>query len=521
MTTGVSPDMINMRADEIAERLTRGEKKGGVNLGGGAHQAATSGVAARGRGVDQRTLGGPDLRQRAGRQLARLEHGEEPLSGLRCRTTASGQPAGEVLPHGVFDRLLLNGFRAEVWLRLGITEAQARATAGLGARTPDQTVARPLLEIGSALAYHPQTSAVHMTGSEQTHDAIVWGPGQEGRDARAAGSPKLTKPITSELGGVAPVIVVPGKWSPARSALPGPSCRHATAANAGSNCIAAEIVIVSRDWDEKDAFLAKLRRALAAAPGRPGWYPGSEDRVGDARERHPSTAEIVKGAPGRTLLTGLDVDDPAETAFSTEYFAPVLGSAELPGTASSSWRPRSRRRTTACTARSARTSSSIPTPGESSASPSSAASPPRYGTIAINAWTGVGYLAPCATWGAFPRTHPRRCPERDRPRPQRASARGYRADGRHGSVPTGTQVAVARRMEDLAEAAVVRRQQDSGDNRATARLVRDAAPVECAPVHLRVRVARMTGNHRDPVTTSHLASGHPQFVMKTRTTAPT
>jgi len=26
----------------------------------------------------------------------------------------------------------------------------------------------------------------------------------------------------------------------------------------------------------------------------------------------------------------------------------------------------------------------------------------RYGTIAINAWTGVGYLAPYATWGAFP-----------------------------------------------------------------------------------------------------------------------
>lgn len=26
----------------------------------------------------------------------------------------------------------------------------------------------------------------------------------------------------------------------------------------------------------------------------------------------------------------------------------------------------------------------------------------RYGTIGINAWTGVGYLTPYATWGAFP-----------------------------------------------------------------------------------------------------------------------
>ena len=26
----------------------------------------------------------------------------------------------------------------------------------------------------------------------------------------------------------------------------------------------------------------------------------------------------------------------------------------------------------------------------------------RYGTVAINCWTGVGYLTPAATWGAFP-----------------------------------------------------------------------------------------------------------------------
>ena len=26
----------------------------------------------------------------------------------------------------------------------------------------------------------------------------------------------------------------------------------------------------------------------------------------------------------------------------------------------------------------------------------------RYGTIAVNAWTGVGYLTPAARWGAFP-----------------------------------------------------------------------------------------------------------------------
>jgi choline dehydrogenase-like flavoprotein len=108
---------------------------------------------------------------------------------------------------------------------------------------------------------------------------------------------------TSELGGVAPVIVIPGEWSPADVRF---QARHVATQrlhNAGSNCIAAQIVIVSSDWDQKDAFLAELRRALAEAPARPEWYPGSEDRVRDAREHHPSTAEAVGGTPARTLLT--------------------------------------------------------------------------------------------------------------------------------------------------------------------------------------------------------------------------
>jgi acyl-CoA reductase-like NAD-dependent aldehyde dehydrogenase len=259
------------------------------------------------------------------------------------------------------------------------------------------------VEIGSALAYHPGISAVHITGSEQTHDAIVWGPGEQGRTAKAARARKLTKPITSELGGVAPVIVVPGQWSPADLRF---QARHVATQrlhNAGSNCIAAQIVIVSSDWDQKGAFLAELRRALAGAYERPAWYPGSEDRVRDARERHPAGAEAVGGAPARTLLTGLDLHDGAETAFETEYFAPVLGVTELPGTGEDFL-------AAAVTAANDRLGGTLGANliihpatrralGEAFERQVAAL---RYGTIGINAWTGVGYLTADATWGAFP-----------------------------------------------------------------------------------------------------------------------
>jgi acyl-CoA reductase-like NAD-dependent aldehyde dehydrogenase len=475
--------MINRQADQIADRLIRGETAWATTSPArrrallaqfqeltGVHAAEWVDVAARIKQlapgstlVGEEWISGPwaalTYANALGETLARLERGQDPLAGSRSRTTASGQLAIEVLPHGWYDRLLLNGFHAEVWLRPGISEARV----GLGARTPDRTrgtalvlgagnifsiapldtlyqlyaenrtvalklnpITDPLkpvfdkifapfidlgvieiltggVEIGGVLAHHPQVSAVHMTGSEQTHDAIVWGPGQAGRDAKRAGTPKLTTPITSELGGVAPVIVVPGPWSAADLRFQAWHVATQRLHNAGSNCIAAQLLIMGRDWDQKYAFLAELRRALARAPGRPGWYPGSADRVRAAREAHATTAEVIEGGPGRTLLPGLDWDDPTETAFFTEYFAPVLGEAELPGTGEQFL-------AAAVAAANDRLHGTLGANiivhpdtrralGERFEHHIAAL---RYGTIAINAWTGVGYLAPYATWGAFP-----------------------------------------------------------------------------------------------------------------------
>jgi acyl-CoA reductase-like NAD-dependent aldehyde dehydrogenase len=394
--------------------------------------------------------------------LGRLEQGRDLLGGCPIGTAPGDRVAIDVLPHNVFDRLLLSGFGAEVWMQPGITEQETRERAGLGQLAPEQTagvavvmgagnitsiapldvlyqlyahnrvvilklnpVTNPLLPVlqavfapfiergylrivtgdaavGDHLVTHAGVDAVHLTGSEATHDAIVWGTAAAGAAAKAAGTPRLLKPVTSELGGVSPTIVVPGRWSAADIRFQAEHIATQRLHNSGFNCVAAQVVIVSADWPQKREFLAALRDALATAPPRPAWYPGCDVRVSGARQAHPHF-EAVGGTAERTLLLGLDPHDATEPAFGTEYFGPVLGITELPGTgleflnaaidvanermhgtlgANLVIDPRTKRRLG-------------PHLRESIARL-------RYGTIGVNAWTAVGYLIARATWGAFP-----------------------------------------------------------------------------------------------------------------------
>lgn len=52
-----------------------------------------------------------------------------------------------------------------------------------------------------------------MTGGGATHDAILWGTGPEAAERRAAGTPLLKVPMSSELGCVTPFIITPGAWT--------------------------------------------------------------------------------------------------------------------------------------------------------------------------------------------------------------------------------------------------------------------------------------------------------------------
>ncbi|UJP10807.1 aldehyde dehydrogenase family protein [Microbacterium sp. KUDC0406] len=392
--------------------------------------------------------------------LTAMAEGRSPVADARLRTAAGGRVAVPVLPHNPYEALLMHGFHAEVWMQPGISARQVVAEAGLAAKHPERTngiglvlgagnitsiapldalyelvannrvvllklnpVMReleavyrtafaPLIDLGvlqtvqggaAAGAYltaHPDIAHIHITGSAITHDVIVYGPGEDGRARKAAGTPLLDKPITSELGGVAPVIVVPGQWS--KKDLEYQAAHIATMRlhNGGYNCIAGQVVIISADWAQKDDFLAALRAAFDRAPARPAWYPGSDDRLAGALASYPGAARLGEG--GCRLLVETEAAEAAALE-NTEYFSPVLGVVQLHGggarfledaVAHANERltgtlganvlvdPRARK------AMGDRFDELI--------------ADLRYGTVAINAWTGVGFLTAAATWGAFP-----------------------------------------------------------------------------------------------------------------------
>ena len=392
-----------------------------------------------------------------------LEADGSPLDGFDLGTAPGNRLSVKVLPHGIFDELLLSGFSADVWMQPGVTEEQVRAQAGLGQRTlgvtggvglvlgagnitsippldvlyelyahnrvvilklnpvtdailPVFTAAfAPLIEagflrivtggadVGQYLVHHQSVAHVHITGSALSHDAIVFGTGIEGAARKAAvhkgaAEPLLDKEITSELGGVSPTIVIPGEWSKADLRFQAEHVATQRLHNGGYNCIAGQVVIISSDWPQKDEFLAELRSAMSRAPGRPAYYPGSDQRVAAAKAVYPQAETLDNGR----LLIQVDTGS-GENALNVEYFAPVLAVTHLPGTGLAFFRA----------AIAAANDDFVGTLGvnvivhprtlrAAGAVFEDALAELRYGSIAVNAWTGFGFLTARASWGAFP-----------------------------------------------------------------------------------------------------------------------
>lgn len=389
--------------------------------------------------------------------LSRLANGVNPLEGITVGRAPGGRTRVHAFPLTGLDRFLLSGFSGEVWLEPGVTPAAARATAGLGQRTPSQpggvglvlgagnVTSIPVLDVlyeliahnrtsllkvnptqdalvpvfvralapligvgllrivrggpdvGSYLTGHRDLSHVHITGSASTFDSIVWGTGSAAARRRREGRPALKKPITAELGGVSPIIVVPGDWSDADLTHQAEHIATMRLQNGGHNCIAGQVVILSSDWTQADAFRTALRRAYATAPERPLWYPGASAKMDRATESYPDALVL-----GDRLLVEPTADD-ADALNSTEYFAPVLGVVAVGGTGQTFL-------DAAVDYANERLQGTLganllidPVTEKSLGSGfERAVARLRYGSIAINSWTAFGFIIPTLTWGAYP-----------------------------------------------------------------------------------------------------------------------
>ncbi len=265
-------------------------------------------------------------------------------------------------------------------------------------------------DIGSAITAHPGIDTVHLTGSDRTYEAIVFGADAGADERRRSGSPLLGKPVTAELGNVTPVIVVPGPWTPADIAHHGDNIASMLVQNAGFNCIAARVIVQHGAWTRRAALNDAIRDSLRRAEPRVAYYPGARTRWQAFVDAHPE-AEWFGPDGGSdvpfTFIPGLDPERRDDIAFTTEAFCGVFG--EVPLDAPRSVAAYLDQAVDFCNERLWGTlSATILVHPRSLADPEvrdaleRAIDHLRYGSVVINHWSAAPYAMVSPPWGAAP-----------------------------------------------------------------------------------------------------------------------
>jgi len=387
-----------------------------------------------------------------------------PVPFRKVTTRPNGQVVVSVFPPDLFGWLLLNGLTAETWMQPGVTASNLQDHIGRFYRQPQprgrvalvlgagnvngiapldalyklyadgevvvlkmnpvndylgpvlEEVLAPLIaedylrivyggaDVGGWLCRHEAVETVHITGSAHSHDAIVFGTGEEGAARKRRNEPVLTKPITSELGGIGPCIVVPGPWSDADIRFQAENIATMKLHNSGCNCVASQVLVLPREWDGSARVLDAVRGVMRALPPREAYYPGCDVRQRQAVAHHPSAELFGNGATPRTLIAGLNPDRADEPCFTEEMFGPVLAQTSLPGATPAAFLENAVRfanerldgtlgATLLVHPRTMR---------ELGPRLDQAVADLRYGSIGVNAWNACAFLIVQAPWGAYP-----------------------------------------------------------------------------------------------------------------------
>ena len=389
------------------------------------------------------------------------------------RALADGQVVAQVFPQTNYDRIFYGGVTAEVWQQPGVTveglpqtmavayrqKSAGRVALVLGAgnvssigpmdalyklfvenqvvalkANPVNAYLGPLLEEafralveggylrilygdaaeGAYLCQHPGIDEIHITGSDKTFDAIVWGVGPEAAARKAAGTPLLQKRITGELGNVSPVIVVPGPWSQSDIAYQAAHIVSMLTNNAGYNCNATRVIIQREGWDRREPLLQAMRGIFRQTPARAAYYPGSHERYAAFTQAHPEAERFGAEGAGNasdgalpwTLISGLDAQATDDICFTTEAFCALFAETTLAAESVADYMDRA---VDFCNQQVWGTlSATLLVHPDSLRDPAVAQAVERgianlrYGSIGVNYWGGVSFALGVTTWGAYP-----------------------------------------------------------------------------------------------------------------------
>lgn len=395
-------------------------------------------------------------------------HGHTGITRKDLKTLPDGQVVAKIFPRDVKDKILWGGFSAEIWqdpreniekvleemgwiyrdkketpkiaLVLGagnvssigpldvLTKLFAEDQVCLLKMNPVNEYSGPHVvkclkplfdagfvklayggsEVGSYLVNHPLVDEIHITGSDTVHDLIVWGVGEEQKINKAKKTPKIKKRITSELGCITPVILVPGEWSEKELDFQAQNVATMVANNASFNCNAAKVLITSAGWKQRDKFLSKVESILEKIPPRKTYYPGSDKKYNSFIQSHPEAKKLgAKAESGKlnwTTIFRVDPNKKDDIVFTQEAWCGIVaetGLSELDPVSflksavdfcnNQLWG------TLSCSLIvDPRTAKKLGSYLEK------AVAHLRYGTVAVNHWAGLSYAFGQTAWGAYP-----------------------------------------------------------------------------------------------------------------------
>jgi hypothetical protein len=317
------------------------------------------------------------------RSLSEIEALGQPRVPGPITTRPDGQVVAQTFPLTPWDRFLFLGVTGEVWMEPGLDAEEAIAGQAAAYKNPQRKGALslvlgagnasvlpvcdvlhrlfvelqvvvlkpnpvnahmgPLMEEGfralidrgflavvyggadegAYLAGHPEVEELHVTGSDKTFEAIVFGAGPQGRKRKAERRPLITKPFTGELGNVSPVIVVPGPWKPGDVEAQAGQIATWLTVNAGFACLTPRVLIQHESWELRERLVDTVGEHLERAPTRYAYYPGARDRHAEFLEAHPGARLFGAGEADHlpwTLIPNVDPESPDDICFKREAF---------------------------------------------------------------------------------------------------------------------------------------------------------------------------------------------------------
>jgi hypothetical protein len=258
------------------------------------------------------------------------------------------------------------------------------------------------MEASKYLTEHEGFQQIHLTGSNYTYENIVYGRTLSDKERSLKTLPKINKkPITTELGNVTPIIVHPGNWSRAEIRHQAKKIVTAKLNNSGFNCIAAQVIVLPKNWKHTDKLKRDIKYYLKKVGDTTSYYPGASENLNDLvqTENYDQINNLSCSTP--FLVSDLDLE---KEYANKEVWSTALYFQELPYSTYENFCSNAVDYvnnhlwgnlgvTVLIKNHKKKTNQGIL---------NTYIEELKYGTVAINEWSALGFVIPTLPWGGYP-----------------------------------------------------------------------------------------------------------------------